>query len=77
MNLPEPATSGRRAAESEIGSVFVSNYPPFSQWSADALPAVERALDEAPRPGVDFGLYLHIPFCRKRCRFCYFRVYTD
>jgi oxygen-independent coproporphyrinogen-3 oxidase len=22
-------------------------------------------------------MYLHIPFCRKRCRFCYFRVYTD
>jgi oxygen-independent coproporphyrinogen-3 oxidase len=20
---------------------------------------------------------LHIPFCRKRCKFCYFRVYTD
>ena len=23
------------------------------------------------------GLYIHIPFCRKRCRFCYFRVYTN
>ena len=32
------------------------------------------------RPGPDksdLGLYLHIPFCRKRCKFCYFRVYTD
>jgi len=26
---------------------------------------------------VPLGLYLHIPFCRKRCHFCYFRVYTD
>ena len=25
----------------------------------------------------ELGLYLHIPFCRKRCHFCYFRVYVD
>ena len=31
----------------------------------------------SPAPGVPLGLYLHIPFCRKRCHFCYFRVYTD
>jgi oxygen-independent coproporphyrinogen-3 oxidase len=31
----------------------------------------------APRPETPLGLYLHIPFCRKRCKFCYFRVYTD
>ena len=29
------------------------------------------------RRDVPLGLYLHIPFCRKRCKFCYFRVYTD
>jgi len=40
---------------------------------ADALPALQAA----PRPGVPLGVYLHIPFCRKRCHFCYFRVYTD
>ena len=22
-------------------------------------------------------MYLHIPFCRKRCKFCYFKVFTD
>src|SRR5947207_2042007 len=26
---------------------------------------------------VPLGLYVHIPFCRKRCHFCYFKVYTD
>jgi oxygen-independent coproporphyrinogen-3 oxidase len=31
----------------------------------------------APPKDVPLGLYLHIPFCRKRCKFCYFRVYTD
>ena len=34
------------------------------------------ALAAAPTD-VPLGLYLHIPFCRKRCHFCYFRVYTD
>ena len=35
------------------------------------------ALKPPPVAGVPLGLYLHIPFCRKRCHFCYFRVYTD
>ena len=30
-----------------------------------------------PNRDVPLGLYLHIPFCRKRCKFCYFRVYTN
>ena len=30
-----------------------------------------------PQPATPLGIYLHIPFCRKRCHFCYFRVYTD
>jgi oxygen-independent coproporphyrinogen-3 oxidase len=34
-------------------------------------------LDRPGDPTVPLGLYLHIPFCRKRCHFCYFRVYTD
>ncbi|HSK80182.1 MAG TPA: coproporphyrinogen-III oxidase family protein, partial [Thermoanaerobaculia bacterium] len=41
------------------------------------LSEVERVLSSPPRPGAPIGLYLHIPFCRKRCKFCYFRVYTD
>ena len=61
----------------EVGSYFVANYPPFSIWSGDKVPALEAALDAPPRPNTPLGLYLHIPFCRKRCKFCYFRVYTD
>jgi coproporphyrinogen III oxidase-like Fe-S oxidoreductase len=64
--------------QTEIGSYFVANYPPFSVWTKDAVERVARpALDTSPAPGVPLGLYLHIPFCRKRCHFCYFRVYTD
>ncbi|MCP4202578.1 MAG: coproporphyrinogen III oxidase family protein [bacterium] len=77
MTQPEAATSGRLTEEQELGSVFVSNYPPYSAWSEDAVAEARRALDEPPIEGRDLGLYLHIPFCRKRCKFCYFRVYTD
>jgi oxygen-independent coproporphyrinogen-3 oxidase len=62
----------------EVGSYFVATYPPFSVWSAEALERdAKPALGAAPDPAVPLGLYLHIPFCRKRCHFCYFRVYTD
>jgi len=60
-----------------LGNYFVANYPPFSAWNASFLPDAMRVLNEAPRPDTPLGLYLHIPFCRKRCKFCYFRVYTD
>jgi oxygen-independent coproporphyrinogen-3 oxidase len=77
------------ATQTEVGSYFVSNYPPYSAWKPEFLPEIEAAMARAPRdlPGgspdeaaigrVALGLYLHIPFCRKRCKFCYFRVYTD
>jgi len=65
-------------AEPEVGSYFVATYPPFSVWSAEAVERDARpALQSAPNPSTPLGLYLHIPFCRKRCHFCYFRVYTD
>lgn len=60
----------------EPGSYFVANYPPFTRWTADAVPDVLAAF-AAPSTQKPLGLYLHVPFCRKRCKFCYFRVYTD
>jgi oxygen-independent coproporphyrinogen-3 oxidase len=68
-----PLKTGTRA-----GNYFISNYPPFSFWSEDQAAEVAEAYStphsgEAPA----LGLYHHIPFCRKRCHFCYFRVYTD
>ncbi len=63
--------------KTEVGSYFVANYPPFSIWSPEHVPAALTALDTPPAPETKLGLYLHIPFCRKRCKFCYFRVYTD
>lgn len=61
----------------EVGNYFVSNYPPFSQWKPEFVPEALEALTQKPRIEDPLGLYLHIPFCRKRCKFCYFKVYTD
>jgi len=69
---PEP-----QQPKTEVCSYFVANYPPFSVWSPDHLPAIENALNQPANTNAPLGLYLHIPFCRKRCKFCYFRVYTD
>ncbi len=62
--------------KTEVGSYFISNYPPFSQWNESYLDAAREAF-AAPPAEVPLGLYLHIPFCRKRCKFCYFKVFTD
>ena len=60
-----------------VGAYFVSNYPPYSYWCEQQGPEAKAALDQPPVPDTPLGIYLHIPFCRKRCKFCYFRVYTD
>ena len=63
--------------QTDVGSYFVANYPPFSVWTAEAAAGAAREALQTPPANVPLGLYLHIPFCRKRCHFCYFRVYTD
>jgi oxygen-independent coproporphyrinogen-3 oxidase len=74
----DPATTRRDLeGNTEVGSVFVSNYPAYSFWNREDLDDFHAVLDAPPRPDVPLGQYIHIPFCRKRCKFCYFRVYTD
>ncbi len=63
--------------KTEVGNYFVSNYPPFSQWKPEFVSEALDALNQPPRVADPLGLYIHIPFCRKRCHFCYFKVYTD
>lgn len=63
--------------QTTVGNYFISNYPPYSFWSADQRPAVDAVLAGPPVDDRPLGLYVHIPFCRKRCDFCYFKVYTD
>lgn len=71
------AETDRVEKKTEVGSYFISNYPPYSRWNVDALADVKSALHAAPKDDTPLGLYLHIPFCRKRCKFCYFKVFTD
>ncbi len=61
----------------QAGNYFVSNYPPYSFWNASQVADAHGVFDRAPARQSPLGLYVHIPFCRKRCHFCYFKVYTD
>jgi oxygen-independent coproporphyrinogen III oxidase len=83
MKLPllrsaEPAAkSVGLEEETTVGNYFISNYPPYSFWTQDHVSEAHAALERPPVAGTVLGVYLHIPFCRKRCHFCYFKVYTD
>jgi oxygen-independent coproporphyrinogen-3 oxidase len=63
--------------QTTVGNYFVTNYPPYSHWKPAFVPELEAALERPPRPNTPLGVYVHIPFCRKRCHFCYYKVYTD
>src|SRR5437879_4511951 len=85
LSVPAEAPRPPLQKETTAGNYFVSNYPPFSFWKPELIPELHAALDRPPavstldaqRSTTPLGLYVHIPFCRKRCHFCYFKVYTD
>lgn len=64
-------TSPPLGAEPLVGNYFVAAYPPFSAWSAAHRGALHQALD-TPRPGEALGIYVHVPFCQKKCDYCYY-----
>ena len=91
-DVPTTATPPLRH-ETTAGNYFVANYPPFAFWKPEFVPEFLEALEHdssagrtssragssgaSPHQATAFGQYVHIPFCRKRCHFCYFKVYTD
>jgi len=75
--MPEQVKDVALEEETTVGSYFISNYPPYSFWTPQHVSEAYAALERPPAPETPLGIYLHIPFCRKRCHFCYFKVYTD
>jgi oxygen-independent coproporphyrinogen-3 oxidase len=73
----EKTASEKKVEKTEAGNYFVSNYPPFSFWKPDQVHVVDEILQRPAPMDMTLGVYFHIPFCRKRCHFCYFKVYTD
>src|SRR4051812_34042006 len=81
VTSPAPTNAPPIQKETMAGNYFVSNYPPFSFWKPELIGELRAALERPPQAiasGLNpLGIYVHIPFCRKRCHFCYFKVYTD
>lgn len=63
--------SGPPSLSPLIGNYFVAAYPPFSCWTPEQTPAAEAALD-ASSPDAPVGVYAHIPFCERKCDYCYY-----
>lgn len=70
-----PAPQSNEAkGDTQVGNYFVSNYPPFSFWKPEDTKEITTAMDQPGKPDNPLGFYVHVPFCRKRCHFCYFKV---
>ena len=67
--------SSAQSVEPLVGNYFISAYPPFSCWQSSQTEAVEHVLD-TPAPDQPIGLYVHIPFCGKKCDYCYYLSYV-
>jgi oxygen-independent coproporphyrinogen-3 oxidase len=61
--------------ESDIGNYFVAAYPPFSVWDPHQNKAFLDMLDE-PAHAEPIGIYVHLPFCQKKCDYCYYLSYA-
>lgn len=60
-------------AEKHIpGLVF--SYPPISTWQPENAGSMGPEQLWADSDTFSFNLYIHIPFCRQKCSFCYYSV---
>jgi oxygen-independent coproporphyrinogen-3 oxidase len=65
------------ASEPLEGNYFVAAYPPFSCWDKGNVGEYERGIENpSSATSESLGVYVHIPFCGKRCQFCYYLSYA-
>lgn len=72
--LASPKVIPTQAAEPVSGNYYVAAYPPFSAWLPDQVSPLQYILEEPPS-AAPFGIYVHIPFCQKKCDYCYYLSY--
>src|SRR5436305_13752746 len=72
---PAPLNRPPPASEPLVGNYFVAAYPPFSCWLPSRVCALEEVL-AGPAPDEPIGLYVHLPFCHKKCNYCYYLSYV-
>lgn len=55
---------------------LVFSYPPISTWQGETPDAVPPTPEElwGTSDVFSFNLYIHIPFCKQKCSFCYYSV---
>lgn len=70
-----PPTPEPGLGEPVLGNYFVAAYPPFSVWTAAEVPALHEALDRTAS-STPLGVYVHLPFCQKKCDYCYYLSYV-
>lgn len=72
-----PAFSCGSGDEQELGKYFICAYPPFGLWKPDAADAARSVLSSEAKSSEVLGLYVHFPFCVRRCDYCYYKSYAD
>ncbi|MDP7254744.1 MAG: coproporphyrinogen-III oxidase family protein [Planctomycetota bacterium] len=75
MNASTTLPVQQTHSEPLAGNYFVAAYPPFSSWRESECHALEERL-QTPAPDEPVGVYVHVPFCSKKCDYCYYLSLT-